>query len=127
MRVALDANRFTDLARGLPDAVRIVETAEEVFLPFAVAAELKHGFRRGSRQHQNEALLAAFLAKPNCGLIFPDEVTLDLYADLQAQLAKQGTPIPSNDVWIAAVALQHDPFLYTRDDHFKQVPQLKLI
>jgi len=124
LRLALDANRYTDLARGIPEVVATVSTAVEVMIPFIVVGELRAGFRSGTRGAENERVLSRFLQTDGVGVLLPDEVTTHLCADLHAELRRAGTPIPTNDLWIAALAVQHDLVLYTRDQHFRCVNRL---
>ena len=107
MRLALDTNRYTDLCRGETSVVETVEVADEVRLPFIVLGELRAGFAAGSQ-----------------GPRYADEQTTHHYAALNRQLRKQGTPIPTNDRWIAALVLQHSLVLFARDTHFDALPQL---
>jgi tRNA(fMet)-specific endonuclease VapC len=124
VRVALDTNRYVDFCRGVDETVDLVENADEVFLPFSVIAELRAGFAFGRRAAENERILRAFLSKPGIGPLFADEQTTHHYAAVFRQLRSQGTPIPTNDMWVAALALQHDLSLHARDRHFDQLPQL---
>jgi tRNA(fMet)-specific endonuclease VapC len=78
----------------------------------------------GSQRHKNQFLLQAFLAKRTVGILFPDRYTAEQYARLFVQLKRAGTPIPDNDLWIAALSLQHQLTLITRDQHFERIPQL---
>ena len=124
MRLALDTNRYTDLCRGEPSVVELVESADEVWLPFIVLGELRAGFAVGTRGTQNEAGLRRFLMKPGVGILYVDEQTTHHYASVYRQLRKQGTPIPTNDMWIAALVLQHSMVLYARDAHFDALGQI---
>ena len=124
MRLALDSNRYTDLCRGIEDTVRLVSTAEAVFLPFVVVAELRAGFAFGSRSSENERVLRRFLLKEGIGVLFADDQTTHHYAAAYRQLRVQETPIPMNDVWIAALVLQHNLRLHDRDRHFDHLPQI---
>ena len=124
MRLALDTNRYTDLCRGDRAVVEVVELSEEVWLPFIVVGELRAGFAVGTQGPRNEAVLRRFLLKPGVGLLYADEQTTHHYATIYRQLRKQGTPIPTNDMWIAALVLQHSLSLYDRDAHFDNLPQL---
>jgi tRNA(fMet)-specific endonuclease VapC len=81
-------------------------------------------FCRGSQRNRNEMLLTKLLTKATVGVLPPDRDTAHHYARLFVQLRRAATPIPTNDVWIAALALQHDLTLATRDRHFAQIPQL---
>ena len=124
MRVALDTNRLTDLFQG--DAVLADRLGEcdEVWLPLIVVGEIQAGFYGGSQQYRNEAVLRSFLIKPTVRVLLPSRETAEYYAKLFVQLKRAGTPIPDNDLWIAALVLQHDLVLITRDRHFQCVPQL---
>jgi tRNA(fMet)-specific endonuclease VapC len=124
VRVALDTNRLTDLFQGDSELADRLGECDEVWLPLMVLAEIKAGFYGGSQQHRNEVLLQSFLAKPTVGIMLPARETAEHYARLFVQLKRAGTPIPDNDLWIAALALEHDLQLITRDNHFKSVPQL---
>ena len=124
MRLALDTNRYTDLCQGVAGVTTLAESAEVVFLPFVVLAELRAGFSIGTRGSENERVLRRFLLKPAVAVLFADERTIHHYAALFRQLRRQGTPIPTNDLWIAALVLQHDLVLCARDRHFDHQPQI---
>ena len=124
MRLALDTNRYTDLCRGEASVVDFVEAADEVWLPIIVVGELRAGFAVGTQGPKNEGVLRRFLLKPGVSILYADEQTTHHYANVYRQLRKQGTPIPTNDMWIAALALQHSLVLYARDAHFDSLPQL---
>jgi tRNA(fMet)-specific endonuclease VapC len=126
VRLALDTNRYTDLARGDAELARRLEQAEAVFLPFVVVAELRAGFAVGKRGRDNEGALRRFLVQPGVDVLFADDATTVMYATLFRQLRAQGTPIPTNDLWIAALALQHGLALCSRDRHFGHIGQLAL-
>jgi tRNA(fMet)-specific endonuclease VapC len=124
VRVALDTNRLTDLLRGDMALAERLGACEEVSIPLMVLAEMMAGFYGGTQQHRNEALLRKFLAKPTIAILLPGRETAERYARLFVQLKRAGTPIPDNDLWIAALALEHDLLLITRDRHFACLPQL---
>lgn len=124
MRLALDTNRYTDLCRGDAAVVETVEMADEVWLPFIVLGELRAGFAVGSQGPRNEAALRRFLMKPGVAVLYAGEQTTHHYATIYRQLRTQGTPIPTNDMWIAALVLEHSLTLYHRDAHFNALPQL---
>jgi tRNA(fMet)-specific endonuclease VapC len=127
MRIALDTNRYVDLYRGMAEVVAVMERADEIVVPFIALAELRTGFVQGNRREKNERALVSFLARPGVSVGFPDEGTTVVYADLMLQLRRQGTPIPTNDVWIAALTLQHGLTLYARDGHFDHLSQIPRI
>lgn len=124
MRVALDTNRLTDLFQGDAALAELLATCEEVWIPLFVLAEIKAGFYGGARGNRNEGLLQRLLAKGTVGVLLPSRETAEHYARLFVQLKRAGTPVPNNDLWIAALALEHDLLLITRDKHFERIPQL---
>lgn len=124
VRLALDTNRYTDLCRGDRAVVETVEFADQVWLPFIVVGELRAGFAVGTQGPQNEAILHRFLLKPGVAVLYADEQTTHHYTTVYRQLRKQGTPVPTNDMWIAALVLQHSLTLCDRDAHFDSLPQL---
>jgi tRNA(fMet)-specific endonuclease VapC len=124
MRIALDTNRYRDLVDGVPSVVTVLESADAIFVPFVVLAELRAGFVAGKKGRENERTLQRFLAKPGVALLFPSEATTHTYATLYGQLRYQGTPIPTHDLWIAALVVEHGLVLFSRDAHFEHVPQI---
>jgi tRNA(fMet)-specific endonuclease VapC len=124
LRVALDTHRYTDLCRGDAQVVTTLEAAESIYLPFVVLGELRAGFAVGQQGPQNERVLREFLIRPGVRVLWADDQTSHHYGAIYRQLRRQGTPIPTNDMWIAALVLQHDLFLLHRDRHFEQLPQI---
>ena len=124
MRVALDTNRYVDLCKGLTGTVALLEEAVAVLLPFVVLGELRAGFAHGRRAAENERILRSFLLKDGVRVLFADDQTTHHYAAVFRQLWKQGTPIPTNDMWLSALVLQHNLALHARDRHFDHLPQL---
>jgi tRNA(fMet)-specific endonuclease VapC len=124
VRLALDTNRTIDLFNGDRETLTLLEEAELVVLPFVVLGELRAGFAGGRRQAENEGTLRRFLLKDRVEIFFADEQTTYHYANVFRQLRQQGTPIPTNDMWVAALVLQHDLVLHARDRHFDYLPQL---
>jgi tRNA(fMet)-specific endonuclease VapC len=124
VRLALDTNRYVDLCKGVAETVALLEEAEAVVMPFVVLGELRAGFAHGRREAENERVLRRFLLKDGVGLLFADDQTTHHYASVFRQLRKQGTPIPTNDMWLAALVLQHNLALHARDKHFDHLPQL---
>lgn len=124
MKLTLDTHRYTDLCRGTALVVEAIELADEVWLPFIVLGELRAGFAVGTQGPHNEAVLRRFLLKSRVGVLYADDQTTHHYSAVYRQLRKQGTPIPTNDMWIAALVLEHSLVLFARDAHFDLLPQL---
>lgn len=127
MKAAIDTNRFGDFLKADPVATEFVGGCRELFIPFVVVAELRGGFLSGTRSIENEKLLSRFLSSNRASILLADEDTTHHYARVYSQLRRQGRPIPINDLWIAALCLQNDLPLFTRDKHFLQIPQLQCI
>ena len=127
MRIALDTNRYRDLCDGDETVSSLVEEAESVYVPFVVLGELRAGFALGTKGRENEGVLQRFLAKPGIKPLYPSDSTTRSYASLYRQLRRQGTPIPTNDLWIAALVTEHDLALCSRDEHFRHLPQLNVV
>lgn len=124
MRLALDTHRYVDFCRGEASIMEAVQTSTEICLPFIVLAELRAGFACGTRAKQNAQVLTRFLNKPRVRVLFADDGTTHHYANLFRQLRQQGTPIPNNDLWIAALTVQHDLLLASKDVHFAHLAQI---
>ena len=124
MKIAIDTNRYRDFCEGKEDAVAIFRAASSISMPLPVLAELRAGFECGTMARRNESVLSRFLNAPRIQVLLPDEQTTFHYARLFRQLRVQGTPIPTNDIWIAALVRQHNLLLYSRDSHFDALPQL---
>ena len=93
-------------------------------LPAVVLAELRAGFLCGTRARENERTLTRFLNAPQVSVLYQTEATTHHYAHLFYQLRQQGTPIPTNDIWIAALTVEHGLSLFSQDSHFDHLPQL---
>ena len=124
MNVALDTSAYSDFMRGDGDRVRVVRAARTIALPLIVLGELRAGFAAGNRESANAANLRRFLASPRVSILLPDEQTAHHYAQLHFQLRAKGAAIPTNDLWIASLVVQHDLILCTSDNHFRQLPQV---
>ncbi len=121
MRVCLDTNAYSRLMGGHVPLTQLLESCEEVLLPATVLGELHAGFELGSRRETNRRQLGEFLALPGVETI---PVTTDIaerYGILISQLTRQGTPISTNDIWIAAAALETGSRLVSYDSHFRHV------
>ncbi len=127
MRLALDTNRYRDYFLGMPEAREPIRTASEVYIPFIVLGELRSGFLKGRQPRRNEEGLSRFLRQPRVHVLLPDPETSHFYAELLVELQGLGTPIPTNDLWIAALVWQHNLTLFTRDRHFERVTRIAKI
>ena len=124
MRVALDSNVYSLLFRGHPLVAEIVRRSEEVVLSAVVIGELLYGYRYGSRMARNLRELDDFLAGPRVTLVTVSRTTADRYSRIATALRAKGRPIPTNDIWIAAHAMETGTELLSSDGHFKHVDGL---
>ena len=122
--VALDTNAYTAFKLGREEARTIVGRADTIGLSAVVAGELLAGFAAGAQDRRNRADFSRFLASPRVQVHAISEVTADYYARVYAALRAKGRPIPTNDLWIAASALEHGQRLYSYDGHFAQIDGL---
>lgn len=127
MKALLDTSGYSGLMQGDPVILELLSQVPQVFVPAIVLGELHSGFRRGSRTEENERLLQLFLRKPSVSVLDVTAETARRYAEIDVHLYSKGRPIPRNDVWIAALALEHGCVLITRDAHFREIPLLPIL
>ena len=121
-RVLLDTSAAAALLRGDQAVLQKIEASPEGFTSIVVLGELLYGARLSTNSASNVAQVAAFAAAI---VVLPaDEQTADVYAGIKVALRTKGRPIPDNDLWIAATAIQHDVALLNRDAHFDEVDDL---
>ncbi len=123
-RLLLDTSAYSALRRGHTGMGELVGAADEVWISAIVLGELHAGFRRGTRRDENERNLARFLSSPRTSIAEVSQETADRYAEILDYLRKAGTPVPTNDVWIAAGAMQHGLVLVTTDAHYEKIPHV---
>ena len=124
MNVTLDTSAYSQMRRGNQAILDVVRRSETIALSAIVLGELHGGFRAGNRCAENITQLAQFLSKPSVRVLNITEETALRYAEIDVYLRKRGRSIPRNDVWIAAVALEHGLQLVTLDVHFREIPLL---
>ena len=124
MRVLLDSNAYSSLGRGHPFVVEIVRRSREVVLSAVVIGELLYGYRYGTREAWNIRELDEFLDNRHVTLAPVSRTTADRYARIAAALRAKGRPIPTNDIWIAAHAMETGTDLISSDGHFKHIDGL---
>ena len=121
MRVLLDSNAYSQLMRGDGQTAAVVRDATEVLMSAVVIGELLYGFRNGSRFDRNATDLRSFLDNPYVSFVPVGPVTADRYSRIAAGLRAKGNPIPTNDVWIGAHAMETGADLVSADRHFEAV------
>ena len=124
VEIAIDTNRYCDFMEGDAAAVAVFRSAPRICVPFIVVAELRAGFAVGTRGVDNQRIFEQFPHRERVAVLLPNMETTRQYANLYRQLRTAGTPIPTNDLWIASIVIQHDLTLYSRDKHFDALPQI---
>lgn len=118
-RICLDTSAYSHFKRGDPAAVEAISSARLIGVPAIVLGELRTGFRLGSHNRRNERELREFLAQPVVTPLAVDDEAASHYAALVVELRRAGTPVPTNDVWVAALAVREGATVLTYDSHFE--------
>ena len=124
MKTMLDTTAYVGFKRNDAEAVEIILQAERILFSPVVLGELMFGFRSGTRFKENMADLNRFLDHESVRMMEVGKTTSDRYSRIAAQLKRKGTPIPSNDIWIAAQTMEHGAELITYDRHFRRISGL---
>ena len=122
--ILLDTNGYTAFKQGQPGAIDIIQRANRIALNSTVLGELMAGFAVGTRESKNRAELQQFLASERVHILVVDDGTALYYANVYRLLRSKGNPIPTNDMWIAATALQYGYALFSYDYHFRFIDGL---
>ena len=123
-RIVLDTSAYSAFRSGREDVLGILSTCASVIVPTVVIGELEAGFRSGSRTRENMLTLEEFLDEPFVSVVSVDRAVSRHYGRIFSRLRREGTPIPMNDVWIAACSLSCDATLLTLDSDFEKVAGL---
>ncbi len=123
-RLLIDTSAYSAFMRGHPEVKLALQEADEICLNPVILGELIAGFMRGKRRRKNEGELKTFLTSARTAVLDVNEETADRYAVILNSLWKAGTPIPTNDIWIAASAMQHGLHLLTTDAHYQKGTQV---
>ena len=124
MKVLLDTDAYSALKRGHPGVADVVRQSEEVLLSTVVAGELLYGFRNGNRFERNRSELDEFAASPFVTVVPVTMATADRFGRIATALKQAGRPIPTNDIWIAAKAMETGAELISFDRHYEWVDGL---
>lgn len=120
----LDTSAYSAFMRGHEELKLALQRTDRIVLTPIVLGELGAGFRAGARHKKNEAELRRFLSSPRVDVVAVDAETAERYAVILHALRQAGTPIPTNDIWIAASAMQHGLRVLTTDVHYTRIPQV---
>ena len=127
MRILLDSTAYSQLGRGHPAVADIVRRSQEVVLSAVVVGELLYGYRYGAQTARNIRELDSFLANPYVTFAPVSRITADRYARIAAAQRAKGRPLPTNDLWIAAHAMETGTELVTSDGHFEHIDGLACV
>lgn len=123
-KVCLDTSAYSHFKRGDEAVIGIIDAADWVGVPAIVLGELRAGFAFGAKPADNDRQLASFLRHPLVHVLDIDDRTSSIYADIVVALKRAGTPVPTNDIWIAAVAAREGASVITYDAHFRSIHQV---
>jgi tRNA(fMet)-specific endonuclease VapC len=124
MRILLDTSAYSSFMRGNQEIKEALQSTDSIALNPIVLGELQAGFQQGRHSEKNKNTLKQFLASPRVHVVAMDEETAERYAVILNSLWEIGRPIPTNDLWIAASAMQYGLTILTTDAHFKHVAQV---
>src|SRR3954453_3703609 len=120
----LDTSAYSNFRRGHDELVSIIDRADWIGIPTVTMGELRTGFLLGAHHERNESELDEFLANPVVEVLEVDAEGSRHYAEIVADLRRAGTPLPTNDIWIAATAARHGASVLTCDEHFERIARV---
>jgi tRNA(fMet)-specific endonuclease VapC len=120
----LDTSAYSNFRRGHDELVSVIDRADWIGIPTVTMGELRTGFLLGARRERNELELDEFLANPVVEVLEVDAEASRHYAEIVADLRRAGTPLPTNDIWIAATAARHGASVLTCDEHFERIARV---
>lgn len=123
-QLLLDTSAYSAFMRNHTMIKRALQEADEIFLSPIILGELKSGFRKGKRTEKSLKELDAFLSSPRVSILDMDSETSERYAIIINTLWAAGTPVPTNDIWIASTAMQHGLRILTTESHFLKISQV---
>jgi tRNA(fMet)-specific endonuclease VapC len=126
VKICIDTNAYSSLKRGNNNVLQILENSSKIIVPTIVIGELFAGFNIGSKYNENSIELQMFLKKYGVELNAPDCSIAECYGRIISDLRHKGTPIPTNDIWIAATSIETGSRLLSNDNHFTKITGLLL-
>lgn len=124
--IIIDTNIYSASIKDDPVVVKTLLKAESIGVPATVLGELLYGFKLGSRKNENLKKLKDFMQDPKMSIYKTTSKTAKIYSEIKHQLTKKGKPIPENDIWISASAIETNSTLITYDKHFLKIPKVKV-
>lgn len=126
-RLCLDTSAYSNFHRGHPQTVGLIDRADWIGLPSVVRGELWAGFLFGDQAERNAQALGSFLEHPAVESLDVDANVARIYGEVFVELRRQGTPLPTNDIWIAATAIDAGATVLTFDAHFRQIARVSVL
>lgn len=126
-RLLIDTNIYSYALKGEESVVGVLREADEIGFSVISIGELLSGFKLGGKEQKNRKELEQFLDSPRVVVYSVNDGTAEFYAQILNNLRKIGKPVPTNDIWIAAVAFQNGLKLFTKDVHFQAIAGLYLV
>lgn len=124
IRYLLDTSAYVAAMRGHAAIQEALRYADEIVVSPVMLGELGAGFMKGSARKKNADTLSRFLDSPRVRAVVIDDATAEMYAVIYDALRRAGTPVPGNDLWLAASAMQHGLKILTTDGHFERIVQI---
>lgn len=124
--ILLDTNAYTAFKRNKFEALEIIRNVDIIGVNSVIIGELLGGFAFGNKPEINRDELQKFLNSSRVNIFNIDQETAEYYAIIYSELRKKGRPIPTNDMWIAATAMQHNLILFSYDSDFLSISNLKI-
>lgn len=121
-KVLIDTNIYSLAMKGDAGVVDILRKIKQIGISVISIGELYSGFAGGTSEAKNREELTVFLDSPRVFVHVADVETADFYASILNRLKQAGTPVPTNDIWIAATALQNGYKVFSKDKHFRMIP-----
>jgi tRNA(fMet)-specific endonuclease VapC len=125
-KIIIDTNAYTRFLTGDEDVLDVIAAAETIYLSIFVLGELYAGFSGGTKESKNKDALRQFLLKATVKILNATSETAEVFGFVKSNLRMAGTPVPINDVWIAAHGIETGSTIITYDTHFKKIAGVRL-
>lgn len=125
-RILLDTNAYRKQLDGWKPLTELLESNTKILMSPVVLGEVFYGYKKGTRERTNIGIIEKFLDENDVEVVKVSKETAEVYAKIKYDLEKKGRPIPINDIWIAAQAMENGAVLVTYDQHFSEIPGLRI-
>lgn len=125
-KILIDTNVLRRASDDYEPVLKKLHDSDFILLSPIVIGELIYGYKKGNKESKNKRYLESFVEKNDIKVLKITQETADIYANIRYQLEKKGKPIPTNDIWIAAQAMENGAVLITYDQHFEDIPGLRI-